>query len=135
MGVKINHIALNVENIEATYEWFKKYFGFTKILMPGKVEIKAGIRKGFRCSIGNKAGDVLELNQYEGEYTTPDNKKGAINHLSFTVDDVEDYYKILLEDGFLIGGEKLYNPGPVKILYFTGINGIELELIEIIGRD
>lgn len=135
MEVKVNHIALNVENIETTYEWFKKYFGFNEILMPGKVEIKAGIRKGFRCSIGNKAGDVLELNQYEEEHTTPDNKKGAINHLSFTVDDVEDYYKILLEDGFLIRGEKVYNPGPVKILYFTGINGIELELIEIVGRD
>jgi len=135
MEVKVNHIAFDVENIDVTYEWFKKYFGFNEILPPGKVEIKAGIRKGVRCCIGNKAGDVLELNQYEGEYTIPDNKKGAINHLSFTVDDVEYYYKKLLENNLLTRGEKIYKPGPVKILYFTGINGVELELIEILGRD
>ncbi len=125
MKAKLDHIALVVESLDVACFWFKEYFDFNKILV--KAPMKANGGSGTRCLVANENLDVLEFLEYDDALKL---ETGIIQHIGFTVDDVEDFFTSLSSGMRLHHGETIKDMGKAKILYFKGIDGIEFELIE-----
>jgi|LGVF01.2.fsa_nt_gb catechol 2,3-dioxygenase-like lactoylglutathione lyase family enzyme len=125
MKAKLDHIAIAVESIDEAKIWFGKYFGFTIEILTAQIKATGG--PGIRCLVSNDTGTVLELCEYENERNMD---TGNIQHLGFSIDSASEYYQILKEDGVLTEYDKIQDMGPVNILFFKGIYGIEFELIE-----
>ncbi len=129
MAIKIDHISMVVENAEDAIAWFGKYLGFGKLLV--KAPMKANGGAGMRYTVGNDDGDILEFMEYEEKKEV---KTGIIQHIGFKVDSVDECYDLLSKDGQIMNGETIRDMGKAKILYFSGIFGIELELIEMVKQ-
>lgn len=125
MNAKMDHIAIIVENAETAIAWFAKYLGFTKELMHAPMKANGGT--GTRYMIANESGTILELLVYDEPVKTV---AGVIQHIGFTVDNVDEFYKVLKQDNQLNENETIKDMGKVKILYFNGIYDIGIELIE-----
>lgn len=125
MKAELDHISIVVENIDIAKIWFGKYFGFTNELLTAPIKATGG--PGIRCLVSNNTGTVLELCKYKNKRNMD---AGNIQHLGFSIDSVKEYYDVLKKDGILANDIFIQDMGPVKILFFKGIYGIEFELIE-----
>jgi|GEM_PF-2991315 len=129
--IKLDHIAVQVKDIDIAFEWLNKAFGFNQILPPGKVEMKASGKNGQRCCITNQSGIVLELEQISNKpFEMPENTKAAISHISFKTTNLKGLHKHLLKLGYIDPAIEIRDMKVVHILYFTGIDGVEIEIIE-----
>ncbi|QZY56056.1 VOC family protein [Crassaminicella profunda] len=125
MKAKLDHIAIVVESIDEAKIWFGKYFGFINEILTAPIKATGG--PGIRCLVSNDIGTVLELCEYESKRNMD---AGNIQHLGFSIDSAREYYDVLQEDGILTDDIHIQDMGPVNILFFKGIYGIEFELIE-----
>ena len=127
--IRFDHLAVNTEDIEMAVEWFGKAFGFSSILPPGITEFKMGEKQGKRCRISNMHGDVIELEQTSRPINR--HQEGVITHFCLRVSDLDRIRDRLLGFGYLNSEENtIIDRGVVRILYFTGIDGVRIELIE-----
>jgi len=129
--IKLDHIAVQVKDIDIAFEWYNKAFGFNRILPPGKVEMKASGKNGHRCCITNQSGIILELEQiWDKPFEMPDNTKAAISHISFNTNNLKELQEHLLSLSYIDHTVTIKDMKVVHILYFTGIYGVEIEIIE-----
>lgn len=82
-------------------------------------------KHGWTIHVGNEAS-YLAL--YTGDHVTGDYSKGQpLNHLAFTVDDLDEAEKIVTGAGLTAFGHDDYDPG--KRFYFFDWDGIEFEVV------
>lgn len=128
---QIGLIGLLVEDIDKTIEFYERVFDFRVI------QEKSTNPKGDARAFIKSDDIVVELTQLrEGGAGDPE---GAIDHIGFIVDDVEKEIEKLREFGVeLVSPIKGHIPvGRIldvrngRILYFRGINGESIGLIEL----
>ena len=130
-NIKFDHIGFAVKDIRKAITWYKEVLGFDKLLHPGICEMDLMGHKGYRCIIENKNGVCLELEQRTG-ISFPNNQSPLISHFSLNVDDIEAMHKHLKSsNNTIIDNDGVITEKPDKrIMYFTGIDGIRIELIQ-----
>lgn len=129
-NIKLNHIGFAVKDINKAIEWYGKILGFNKLVPPGICKMDLMGHKGYRCIIQNNNGDRLELEQ-RLDVDFPDNKAPIISHISLEVDDIEEMQRMLKE--YNVIGDKdslIVKKTDISILYFNGLDGIRIELIQ-----
>jgi len=127
--IRFDHLAINVMDIEKAIEWFGNIFGFSNLLPPGITELEMGEKKGKRCRISNKYEDIIELEQTNNSINR--DQEGIISHLCLRVDNLNIIRDRLLQLNYLNKKDSnVINKGFIRILYFTGIDGVKIELIE-----
>jgi len=130
-NIKFHHIGFAVKDIHKAITWYKEVLGFDKLLPPGICEMDLMGHTGYRCIIENKNGVCLELEQ-RTDTTFPNNQSPLISHFSLTVDNIETMREHLKNsnDAFVDSGGAITEKPDKKIMYFTGIDGIRIELIQ-----
>lgn len=122
---KIDHIQLDVGNLEESIEFYKRVFGF---------EIKEiGVRQTTRWAIiGNESNIFLCMHEYAPGIGIP-NEGLEITHFGLIVDDFYNVLEKLREFNV-----KLFYENPIeyhssKSVYFLDPNGYKLEISEYEG--
>lgn len=129
-NIRLSHIGFAVRDIEYTIQWYSKVLGFSKLLAPGICKMDIMGHKGFRCIIQNPAGLSLELEQ-RTDVPFPNGKSPIISHFSLEVDDIQAMQNHLKKHNIIPQNENcIVDKGIVKILYFTGLDDIRIELIQ-----
>ncbi|MCP4179682.1 MAG: hypothetical protein GY756_18135 [bacterium] len=130
-NIKFDHIGFAVKDIHKAITWYKDVLGFDKLLPPGICEMDLMGHKGYRCIIGNKNGACLELEQ-RTDTGFPNNQSPLISHFSLTVGNIEAMREHLKNsnDAFVDSGGTITEKLDKRIMYFTGIDGIRIELIQ-----
>jgi catechol 2,3-dioxygenase-like lactoylglutathione lyase family enzyme len=137
------HTGLVVWNLENSLAFYVKILGFRlwkRAVEQGRfIEQVVGIPGVVLEWVKLKAPDnsLLELLQYHSHpdheayfKLQPSNKPGS-SHLAFTVKDIGEQYRILLERGIHCNSEPQTSPdGNVKVLYCHDPDGIIVELVE-----
>ena len=127
--IRFDHLAINVIDIEKSIEWFGNSFGFLNILPPGITELEMGVKKGKHCRISNKYGDIIELEQTNNSINR--DQDGIISHFCLRVDNLDNIKEKLLQLGYLnMEKSNIIDKGVIRLLFFTGIDGVKIELIE-----
>ena len=138
----IHHINIVVKDLEKTREFFQ-LFGFTIIhekTLKGKwLDKVTGLEdiQASYISLGHENSSItLELLQYHHPAGNIDPKISAPNqigfrHLALEVDNLEKETQRLTEKGVEFFSEIQTNPYGKKMCYFTGPDGILLELLEL----
>ena len=125
-----DHIGFAVRDIRKALDWYAKVLGFKKLLPPGICEMDLMGHQGYRCMIRNDQGVCLELEQ-RTDQPFPTNLSPIISHFCLETDGIETMQDHLKEHGIIPKDENwIVDKGPVKILYFTGIDNIRIELIQ-----
>ena len=138
----IHHINIVVTDLEKTRDFFY-LFGFTVIhekrLKGEWLDTVTGLKdiQASYISLGHKNSPIaLELLQYhhpEGNtdpYISAPNQIG-FRHLAMEVDDLEKETQRLINKGVKFFSGIRTNPYGKKMCYFTGPDGILLELLEL----
>lgn len=85
----------------------------------------ASQNSGKTIHVGNAASYIA---LYTGDHVSGDYSKGApLNHLAFTVDDLDAAEEIIVQSGLKPFGHDDYEPG--KRFYFFDWDGIEFEVV------
>jgi len=124
-----SHIGFAVRDIAKAKQWFAELLGFNTVLPPGITKMKLMEHKGYRCMIANQNGVVLELEQ-RTDCPFPKNTDAIISHFSLEVENIQALEKHLRSKNVLHENDQLISHDQVRILYFTGIDGVRIELIE-----
>ena len=116
----IDHLNMDVRNLDETVEFYKNLFGFEVIKEQPEQDSKI---------IGNEKVKLClyedpELNEY---------KKNGFNHFGFHIDNFDEIIQKCTE----LGVEIFYG-GPIKwekssSIYIKDPNGYEIELAEVFG--
>ena len=130
-SIKFDHVGFAVKNINEAIKWYSEVLGFTKLTPPGICKMDMMGHKGYRCMIENNNGICLELEQ-RTDINFPDNLSPIISHFSLNIESIESmrdhlnrFNNIILDNN----GEILEKPDK-RILYFAGLDGIRIELIQ-----
>ncbi len=138
----IHHINIVVKDLEKTREFFQ-LFGFTiihkKSLKGEWLDKVTGLEdiQASYISLGHENSSItLELLQYHHPAGYIDPQISAPNqigfrHLALEVDNLEKETQRLTEKGVEFFSEIQTNPYGKKMCYFTGPDGILLELLEL----
>src|SRR6185369_6525382 len=114
MNVKLEHLNIAVSNLEKTFDFYHKIFGFYK-RWEGTGTGEVGEVRAWH--VGN---DEMYLSFFEAERkgeAVSDYGVAGVNHIGFHVDDLNKYRKILKELGINIHLEANYEPG--ERIYFV----------------
>ncbi|MDP2629792.1 MAG: VOC family protein [Candidatus Uhrbacteria bacterium] len=125
--MKIHHIALTVNNLEESIEFYQNFFGFDRTQEFGREDM------GARAVFLELDGMRLELWQFDSMKQNADELGDiyirGIRHIAFEVDDIEERILFLQAHGL--------NPTKVKLgssghfyTFITDPNGIALELYQ-----
>ena len=130
-SVKFDHIGFAVKDIQNAIKWYAEVLGFTQLVHPGICEMDLMGHKGYRCMIENENGVCLELEQ-RTDIEFPNNQSPLISHFSLNVDDLETMRNHLkkFNDVILDNDGVIVEKPNIRILYFTGLDGIRVELIQ-----
>jgi catechol 2,3-dioxygenase-like lactoylglutathione lyase family enzyme len=125
-----DHIGFAVRDIHKALDWYAKVLGFTRLLPPGICKMDLMGHQGYRCIIQNDQGVCLELEQ-RTDQPFPTNSSPIISHFCLQADGIETMQDHLKEHGIIPKDENwIVDKGVVKILYFTGMDNIRIELIQ-----
>lgn len=129
-SIKYHHIGFLVRDINEAIKWYKDVLGFNTLVPPGICKMQIENRKGYRCMIKNDAGFCLELEQ-RTDIPFPDNKSPVITHFSVEVDNIEAMCDHLLKHNIKLDNNgKIITVPDKKLIYFTGLDEIRIELVE-----
>ena len=124
----IDHITINVKDLEKTFDFYHKILGLEKL------EFEMDLGFGVIYYMGLPGGTRLELIDYRTEersLTTKDTDLGIYRHVAFTVDSLDEMKKRCVEWGAEIVLEKDYNEFlNVYVMLVTDPNGVEIEFVE-----
>jgi lactoylglutathione lyase len=123
--VKIEHIAIIVENIEQSVHYYTSMFGF-------KMRTRGQVRSRLIAFLYHENQSDLEIELIQDiSPQGPYDEKGIVNHLAFTVDKISEailYYK---EKGIEFSSEEpSVSIGGSKTIFFYGPNRELLQLVE-----
>ncbi len=117
---QLEHANLSVTNPDRSALLFERLLGW-KERWRGPSQ-----KNGRSIHVGN-AHCYLAL--YTGDHVTGEYRKGQpLNHIAFTVDDLEAAEKVVAEAGLEPFGHGRYDPGP-RTFYFLDWDGIEFEVV------
>jgi glyoxylase I family protein len=130
----IDHVGLNVADLDAQVEWYKKVFGF-KTARPFEVE-PIGLRGIFLLGEDGFAIELLQKQGSSRNFKASNVAEGALNqgfgHICYRVDDVAAMNQKLLAHGAVQIMPVQESPEPgVTMAYVSDPEG---NLIEIIDR-
>jgi predicted enzyme related to lactoylglutathione lyase len=143
--MKYIHTNLTVENLEKIAEFYQKIFGCIPVRSPGDLDSEwvekitavenAAIRYVHLMLPGyGQDGPELELIQYRNEVSYPDkiSNCSGYGHLAFSVDNVQEVLKKIIEEGGGAIGEvvttEVPNRGLLTEVYATDPEGNIIEL-------
>lgn len=124
----INHITINMTNIEASLDFYGRVLGLEKL---NEIDMGDHYIRYFALPNGAK----LELLSYN--YDTPlaqynDTDRGMFRHLAFTVDDIEAGAAMLRAEGMkIIEGPKYSDKLGCYFMLFEDPNGCQLEFMQV----
>ena len=117
----VDHVDLVVSNMDEAIAFCTEKLGM-KLNHDGRPD---GGRK--HTFLGDEASSFLALEEEPG-FQVEGSSKQRLGHLAFAVDDVEAARADLSRRGVAITGERTDEGGKAKSYYFTGPNGIRLEI-------
>lgn len=119
--VKVEHIGIMVGDLDRSIAFYQEVLGLELVER----------RKNNAAEIAFfKAGDA-EIELIAGSTAPYEKTDGVVNHLTFTVTDLDAAYQVLKDKGV-----ELINPEPIpiwdgmRVLFFRGPDGEKLELFE-----
>ncbi len=130
----IDHIGILTNDLEKSVKFYTKVLGFT---VATKMEMPEA---GFSVVFVEKAGSKIELMECRGK-NAPKRSKGVeiamgeqsipINdHISFSVDNIEDTVTEFKEKGVIFNLEPMELEGGLKLASFNDPDGVLIELME-----
>jgi catechol 2,3-dioxygenase-like lactoylglutathione lyase family enzyme len=129
---EINHITINMKDVEGSYRFYKDILEFQKLetIDMGDHELNYFALPG---------GLRLELIRYKGvqkALQTNPTDKGIYRHIAFTVDDLDEVEKCLKKEGVEIVVSALDLPRlGFKIILVKDPNGVEIEFMEKVKQN
>ncbi len=117
----VDHVDLVVSNMDQAIAFYTEKLGL-KIRHDGRPE--GGRKHSF---LGDEAASFLALEE-EPRFQVEGSGKQRLGHLAFAVDDVEAVRTELSRRGVAITGERADEDGKAKSYYFSGPDGIRLEI-------
>jgi lactoylglutathione lyase len=124
---KVEHVALIVTDMEKAISYYSNMFGFTL-----RTRRQSNSREMAFLKLDQQPGFEIELIRdlvLKYEYFD----RGIVNHLAFTVDNIEDAIHFYREKGISFNSEtyNIANDG-TKTIFFYGPN---LELLQLVERE
>ena len=119
----LDHLNLNVINLDKTVEWYSELFGF-------KVKEAGVSSKGNPYKIIGKSG-VLYMALYENGHDEVD--ANPLNHIGFNLENFDESIKVLKQKGIKLGYAGVIQYPESKSAYITDPNGLEIELSSNFG--
>ena len=115
---RFDHLAIVVEDLEKSVEFYTEFMGFTKV---SEVEDKpAGLRVVF------VRRDPLTV-----ELVKPsDGRKVGLNHIAFEVDDLDAELAKVERRGCEVTSPKRVNPMGWELAFFKDVEGVSIQLIK-----
>lgn len=142
---KVNHVSITVKDLDQVVAWFRDVFGLTHLWAPyeykGQMIDNVTGLSGAHLRVGKvQVGDfVLEFIQYlspPGRELKGNTNDVGYPHIGFEVDDIEEMYKTLTQQGVKFKSPPVWNTTeghPMYgwgIAYFWGPEGMTLELMQ-----
>ena len=122
----LDHLNMNVKDIEITTEFYTKYFGF-------KVVEDAISHKGNPFRIIGVPGKIY-LALYRSDNPQLTSQSGHINHFGFHIEDFPKALNYIKENQIELGyGSGITDHQNSKSIYIVDPNGYEIELSEKFG--
>jgi lactoylglutathione lyase len=118
----LDHIALIVSDMDRAIEFYTAVLGL-KLIKDGRPE--GGLKKTF---IGTRNRPILALIEDKERRTLTSVSVGGVNHIAFSVDDIEKASGLLKERGVKFIEEKISGDGKVIAYHFLDPDGLELEI-------
>ncbi|SDO33554.1 lactoylglutathione lyase [Paenibacillus sp. yr247] len=122
---KVEHVAIIVKNIEKSIQYYSDMFGFT-LRKTGKNSrremafLKLDNHPGFEIEL------ILDIIP-QGDYAD----KGIVNHLAFTVDNIQEAIQYYRGKGIVFHSVEPNNAfDGAKTIFFNGPNGELLQFVE-----
>ncbi len=130
----IDHIGILTNDLEKSVKFYTDVLGFS---IATKMEMA---ETGFSVVFVEKAGSKIELMEYRGG-NAPKRSEGVeiamgeqsipINdHISFSVDNIEDTVTEFKEKGVIFNLEPMELEGGLKLASFNDPDGVLIELVE-----
>ncbi len=142
MILGIHHLNIVVSDLKKAGDFFR-LFGFSvkneKVLKGEWLEKVTGLKNidAAYCAMQHENSPItLELLQYYHPQGETDPRMAAPNqigyrHLALEVDDIESEVGRLKKEGIRFYSDIMTNPWGKKMCYFTGPDGILLEILEL----
>ena len=125
MIAKVEHTAIIVKDIDESLDFYCNLFGFV-VRLRGKTPEKELAFIYHKNQPSYEIELIRELTPVDGY-----SEQGIVNHIAFTVDNIEETIRFLKEKGIRFSSEK---PAPTleggKNIFFKGPSGEMLQLIE-----
>lgn len=122
--MRIEHANITVKDIDRSYEFYHRLFGFEK-RWSGTANGSAEPVRAVHIGSHDTYLSLFEADS-EGE-VGHDYGRAGINHLGFQVEDLAPYRQGLTELGVKVHLEQDYEPG--ERIYFFDPDGVEIELV------
>lgn len=117
----VDHVDLVVSDMDQAIAFYMEKLGLT-LRYDGRPD---GGRK--HTFLGDEKASFVALEERPG-FTVEEVGPQRLGHLAFSVDDVEAVRAELLRRGVAITGERTDEDGRAKSYYFSGPDGIRLEI-------
>lgn len=124
--MKIHHIAITVNNLETSKEFYSKYFGFSEIKLFERIDLR-GKAIFLQCE-----NIILELWEFSNPFPSQGDElqRIGIRHLAFEVGDIENFI-LNLPNELITEYVKLGASGG-KYLFIKDPSGVNIELYQTI---
>lgn len=147
---EIAHVGITVKNIEKSIDFYKNILGLKfkgELLMEGEETDLLFNKKNSKVRVAYLNGsdnlscppiELIEFLSNDYEKNDVDLHRGSISEICFYVDDIDKVYMELLDKGVeFISSPQMFDFskhgfGKSKAVYFKDIDGIILELMEVI---
>ncbi len=130
----IDHIGIMTNDLQKSVRFYTDVLGFSIIM---KMELEEA---GLSAVFIQKDGSKIELMEYRGKIAPKRSKCVEIStggssipindHITFSLDDMEDTVAELKEKGVVFDLEPVQLEGGMKLAFFKDPNGLLIELIE-----
>ena len=143
MTIGIRHIGLVVADLDTSLAFWVDVMGFSLIVKMDEsgahIDAMIGL-EGVRLTTAKLAapkGGILELLKFHSHPDVSEWKgkpfSTGLTHIALTVEDLDGLSTRLLDAGVTSPGPAQLSPdGSVKVIYVTGLEGLLLELVEIL---
>jgi lactoylglutathione lyase len=121
---KLEHIGVMVKNMDESIQFYTDVIGMQ---LDRRVALNETLELAFLTFPGQDSVEIELIGRFDGSLT----ENGIVNHIAFTVEDIEAEMKRLTDKGVKwIDTEPRTILNGIKIVFFYGPNGEKLELFQ-----